>query len=73
MALSLAQEKLHYTPQQLASLSQQIRVGDLTPIWRMYEEDIKSPWKSAVVGTLVRSLLIHVQKAKASLKVCGFA
>ena len=64
MTLSLAQDKLHYTPEQMAALSQQIRVGDLTPVMQIYEDDIRSPLKSAVGGTLVRTLLVQVQKAK---------
>ncbi|KIK80373.1 hypothetical protein PAXRUDRAFT_833560 [Paxillus rubicundulus Ve08.2h10] len=64
MALELAQEKLGYNQTQIAALSQQIRLGDLTPILRVYEQDIKQPFKSAVVGTLLRSLFVQVQKAK---------
>ena len=64
MTLSLAQDKLHYTPEQMAALSQQIRVGDLTPVMQIYEDDIRSPLKSAVGGTLLRNLLVQVQKAK---------
>ena len=67
MTLSLAQDKLHYTPEQMAALSQQIRVGDLTPVMQIYEDDIRSPLKSAVGGTLLRTLLVQVQKAKVGL------
>ncbi|KIJ64535.1 hypothetical protein HYDPIDRAFT_28474 [Hydnomerulius pinastri MD-312] len=67
MTLALAQEKLGYDQTQLAALSQQIRLGDLTPILRIYEEDIKSPVKSAVAGTLLRSLFVQVQKAKVDI------
>jgi hypothetical protein len=64
MALALAKEKLHYGADQLDALSKQIRAGDLTPVLEIYEEDIKSPLKSAVAGTLLRSVFIQVQKAK---------
>jgi nuclear-control-of-ATPase protein 2 len=64
MTLALAQDKLHYGPEQLASLSQQIRLGDLTPVLQIYEEDIKNPLKSAITGTLLRSVFVQVQKAK---------
>ena len=67
MALALARDKLDYTQAQLAELSDQIRMGDLTPILEIYEDDIKQPFKSAVAGTLLRSLFVQVQKAK----VCG--
>jgi ATP synthase regulation protein NCA2 len=64
MALSLARDKLNYSPAQLNDLSNRLRFGDLTPILQIYEEDIKSPVRSAVSGTLLRSAFIQVQKAK---------
>ncbi|KAH9080349.1 NCA2-domain-containing protein [Lactarius deliciosus] len=64
MALSLARDKLSYSPAQLDDLSNKLRLGDLTPILQIYEEDIKSPVRSAVSGTLLRSLFVQVQKAK---------
>jgi len=67
MALALSKDKLYYNDVQLAALSEQVRQGDLTPVLKVYEEDIKSPLRSAISGTLVRSLLIQVQKAKVDL------
>lgn len=68
MALALAQDKLGYTQVQLTALSDRIRIGDLTPILEIYEENIKQPLKSAIAGTLLRSLFVQIQKAKASMK-----
>ncbi|KAG6812573.1 hypothetical protein H0H92_002225 [Tricholoma furcatifolium] len=67
MSLSLAKDQLNYDAEQLANLSRQIRVGDLTPVLEIYEEDIKRPLKSAVAGTLLRSVFIQVQKAKVDI------
>ncbi|EIW81016.1 nuclear control of ATP synthase 2 [Coniophora puteana RWD-64-598 SS2] len=67
MSLSLAQEKLKYTSEQLDELSRQIRTGDLTTVLRLYEEDIKTPLRSAVGGSLIRSVLVQVQKAKVDI------
>ncbi|KAK2465265.1 hypothetical protein APHAL10511_002619 [Amanita phalloides] len=67
MALSLAKDELHYGPNQLQEFSQQIRVGDLTPILELYEEDIKHPLKSVLLGRLLRSVFIQVQKAKVDI------
>ncbi|KAE9407961.1 NCA2-domain-containing protein [Gymnopus androsaceus JB14] len=67
MSLSLATDQLNYTPAQLDALSARIRLGDLTPVLKLYEEDIKSPLKSAIGGTLLRTLFIQVQKAKVDL------
>lgn len=69
MALSLAKDKLYYTPSQLKNLSSAVQQGDLTPILRIYEEDIRQPFRSAVAGTLLRSLFIQVQKAKVGYSV----
>ena len=51
MSLALARDKLGYDEEQLASLSRQIRLGDFTPVLRLYEEDIKFPIKSVLTGT----------------------
>jgi len=67
MTKALAAEKLGYTPAQLRNLSEQIRVGDLTPVLQVYEQDLKTPVKSALTGTLIRSLLIQVQKTKVDI------
>lgn len=64
MTIALGTEKLGYTPEQIESLRQQIQQGDLTPVLQVYENDIKSPIRSAVTGTLIRGLLIQVQKLK---------
>lgn len=64
MVLSLARDKLNYSPEQLDDLSSKVRLGDLTPIFQIYEEHIKSAFRSAVSGTLLRSVFIQVQKAK---------
>jgi nuclear control of ATPase protein 2 len=64
MALSLAREKLNYSSTQLDELSSKLRLGDLTPILEIYEEDIKNPVRSAISGTLLRSAFVQVQKAK---------
>ena len=71
MTLALAQDKLHYTPEQMNALSQQVRLGDLTPVMQIYEDDIRSPLKSAVGGTLLRTLLVQVQKAKVRNKIAS--
>ncbi|KAH0586219.1 hypothetical protein H2248_007475 [Termitomyces sp. 'cryptogamus'] len=67
MTLSLAKDQLNYDAEQLANLSNKVRLGDLTPVLQIYEEDIRSPLKSAVTGTLLRSVFIQVQKAKVDI------
>ena len=72
MTLALAQDKLHYSSPQLEALSRQVQTGDLTAVMQIYEEDIKAPLRSAVQGTLLRSLFIQVQKAKVRLSLLNF-
>jgi nuclear-control-of-ATPase protein 2 len=64
MTLSLARDKLQYNEGQLAALSRQIRLGDMTPVMEVYEEDIRRPLRSAIGGTLLRNVFIQVQKTK---------
>ena len=49
---------------QIAAVARRVREGDMTVVLGAYEQDLKSPLKSAVTGTLVRTLLIQVQKVK---------
>lgn len=64
MVIALATEKQSWSDAELRNLSEQIQRGDLTSVLKVYEGDIKSPVRSALTGTLIRSLLIQVQKAK---------
>ena len=64
MALALARDSLKYTPTELEMLATRVRMGDLTPVMEIYEEDIRTPFRSALTGTLLRNLFIQIQKAK---------
>lgn len=66
MSIALSRDKLSLNEVQLQDITNQIRAGDLSPVLRIYEDDMKAPLRSAVTGTLVRSLLIQIQKAKVS-------
>lgn len=67
MTLSLARDKLQYNEDQLTALSRQIRLGDMTPVMEVYEEDIRRPLRSAIGGTLLRNVFIQVQKTKVGI------
>ncbi|KAI0019528.1 NCA2-domain-containing protein [Xylariomycetidae sp. FL0641] len=54
---------------QVADIRAKVREGDVTPILRAYEKDLRSPFKGAVRGDLVRTLLIQVQKTKVDVEV----
>ncbi|KAK0504000.1 NCA2-domain-containing protein [Armillaria luteobubalina] len=67
MTISLAKDHLHYGPDELAELSKQVKLGDITPVLKLYETDIRSPLRSVITGNLLRTLFIQVQKAKVDI------
>ncbi|KAI0972760.1 ATP synthase regulation protein NCA2 [Xylaria arbuscula] len=54
---------------QIADIRAKVREGDVTPILRAYEKDLRSPLMGTVRGDLVRTLLIQVQKTKVDVEV----
>ncbi|KAI0103134.1 ATP synthase regulation protein NCA2 [Nemania sp. FL0031] len=54
---------------QIAAIRAKVREGDVTPILRAYEKDLRSPLVGTVRGDLVRTLLIQVQKTKVDVEV----
>lgn len=54
---------------ELANVRAKVREGDLTPVLRAYEKDLRRPFMGTVRGDLVRALLIQVQKTKVDLEV----
>ncbi|KAK0548129.1 Nuclear control of ATPase protein 2 [Tilletia horrida] len=69
MVTSFSAEKYKLSPAELEELAAKVKDGDLTSVLRVYEEEMRSPLKSAVTGSLLRALLIQVQKAKVDLEV----
>ena len=64
MVLDLGKENLKLSDQDLINLSRNVRNGDLTAVLNVYENEMKTPFKSAIFGQLVRALLIQIQKVK---------
>ena len=54
---------------QISDIRAKVSQGDLTPVLKAYEKDLKSPLVGAVRGDLVRSLLIQVQKSKVDMEI----
>ncbi|ORY63194.1 ATP synthase regulation protein NCA2-domain-containing protein [Pseudomassariella vexata] len=54
---------------QVADIRAKVKEGDVTPILRAYEKDLRQPFMGAVRGDLVRTLLIQVQKTKVDLEI----
>lgn len=46
-----------------------LKEGDVTPVLKAYERDLRSPFIGAIRGDLVRALLIQIQKTKVDIEV----
>ena len=57
------------TEAQLADIHHQVKEGDLTPVLKAYEKDMRHPLVGTVRGNLIRALLIQVQKTKVDIEV----
>jgi nuclear-control-of-ATPase protein 2 len=54
---------------QISEIRMKVKEGDLTPVLRAYEKDLRQPFMGTVRGDLVRTLLIQVQKTKVDVEV----
>lgn len=54
---------------QISDIRMKVKAGDLTPVLRAYEKDLRQPFIGTVRGDLVRTLLIQVQKTKVDVEV----
>lgn len=54
---------------QILEIRAKVKEGDLTPVLRAYEQDLRKPFVGAIKGDLVRTLLIQVQKTKVDVEV----
>lgn len=76
MVVDFAMDKPHFavtgsslSDAQVAEIRSKVAEGDVTPVLRAFEKDLRSPFMGAVRGDLVRSLLIQIQKTKVDLEV----
>lgn len=51
------------------AIAQAVKEGDLTPVLRAYERDLRAPFVGTVRGDLVRALLIQIQKTKVDVEI----
>jgi nuclear control of ATPase protein 2 len=58
-----------YTESQIEVIRAKVKEGDLTPVLRAYERDLRKPFVGTVRGDLIRALLIQVQKTKVDVEV----
>ncbi|KAJ5180768.1 hypothetical protein N7492_003978 [Penicillium capsulatum] len=58
-----------FTAADTAAISNAVKEGDLTPVLKAYERDLRAPFSGTVRGDLVRTLLIQIQKTKVDVEV----
>ncbi|SPO21999.1 related to NCA2 - control of mitochondrial synthesis of Atp6p and Atp8p [Ustilago trichophora] len=69
MVTDFTADKYGTSGAELQAVAARVREGDLTPVLKVYENEMKSPVKSMVSGSLIRSLLIQIQKTKVDIEV----
>jgi nuclear-control-of-ATPase protein 2 len=57
------------TDAQIADIKLKVKEGDVSPVLKAYERDLRKPIMGAISGDLIRALLIQVQKTKVDLEV----
>ncbi|KAG0638786.1 ATP synthase regulation protein NCA2-domain-containing protein [Tuber brumale] len=57
------------TDLQIQAVRQAVHEGDLTPVLKSYEQELRAPFRGAVKGELLRALLIQIQKTKVDVEV----
>ena len=57
------------TQTQLQIIHDNVKEGDLTPVLKSYEMDLRRPFIGTIRGDLLRALLIQVQKTKVDIEV----
>lgn len=55
--------------EQLDLIRAHVKEGDLSPVLRAYEQELRRPFVGAIRGELVRALLIQIQKTKVDVEV----
>jgi nuclear control of ATPase protein 2 len=68
-AIEHPENNTKYTDVQIIEIRSKVKQGDLTPVLKAYEREMQSPIRNAVMGDLVRTLLIQVQKTKVDVEV----
>ena len=56
------------TDSEIADVRAKVREGDLTPVLKAYEKELRRPFVGTVRGDLIRALLIQIQKTKVDVE-----
>jgi nuclear-control-of-ATPase protein 2 len=62
-------DQSHMLGEDTTAITNAVKEGDLTPVLRAYERDLRSPLVGTVRGDLIRALLIQIQKTKVDVEI----
>lgn len=68
-AKDTSSNSLGLNDEDIADLRAKVKEGDLTPVLKAYEKDLRRPFIGTVRGDLIRALLIQIQKTKVDVDV----
>lgn len=51
------------------AIANKVKEGDLTPVLKAYERDLRTPFAGTIRGDLIRALLIQIQKTKVDIEI----
>lgn len=63
------QNQTSFSAADTSAISNAVKEGDLTPVLKAYERDLRAPFSGTIRGDLVRALLIQIQKTKVDVEV----
>lgn len=72
MVVDFARDNQTNTPLDQAAVDAiraSVREGDLTTVLKVYEKEMQHPFRGSITGSLVRALLIQVQKTKVDVEI----
>ena len=69
MVVDFIQDKNDLSATDTHTIMNSVKEGDLTPVLKAYERDLRSPFVGTIRGDLVRTLLIQIQKTKVDVEV----
>ncbi|CAG7917975.1 unnamed protein product [Penicillium olsonii] len=71
MVVDFVQDRpdLHEGLADTTAIVNSVKEGDLTPVLKAYERDLRSPLVGTIKGDLIRALLIQIQKTKVDVEI----
>ena len=69
MVVDFIQDQNDLSATDTHTIMNSVKEGDLTPVLKAYERDLRSPFVGTIRGDLVRTLLIQIQKTKVDVEV----